>query len=330
MSAEFVTAVIFGLFAVAAFMVLRKSTKEVKAFEAKVDEAKENQQSDSSYRRNYIGDFESKLAAAKGFQFISKVMFRVLLGVTVLLVIFSMLYIVPIRNVGIVTTFQNPTGTTTGSGLKIVLPWQEIQDFDASVQNSDHTGGEHCTTVRIGSLATACVENRIQWQVVESAAPKLFRDYKGSFDNLKNNFVETYIQNALNKVFSTYNPLSQVNISTGQTEFDGAKLGQNVKAELESTIGTDVKILTVSVPLVHHDAKTEENIKQFQDVIAQARILEQKNKNADLEKQIADKQRVFLTPEYIQNKCIEESVKMGVPPGYCMMNGAIVNAPPAK
>lgn len=134
----------------------------------------------------------------------------------------------------------------------------------------------------------------------------------------------------MNSVFSSYNPLSQVNIQTGQTTFDGAKLGKDVEAELLRTIGTDIKVLTVSVPLVHHDAKTEENIKQFQDVIAKSRILQQQNTNADLEKAVADKQRAFLTPEYIQNKCIEESVKMGVPPGYCLMNGAIVNAPAAK
>lgn len=37
-----------------------------------------------------------------------------------------------------------------------------------------------CTVVRIGSLATACVENRIQLQVTESGAPKLFLNYKGA------------------------------------------------------------------------------------------------------------------------------------------------------
>jgi len=254
----------------------------------------------------------------------SSTLFAIAAGLAGLFFFFSIAYAVPVRNVGIVTSFGNPTGRITGSGLKFVLPWQKVADFDASVQFSDHTGADHCTTVRIGSLATACVENRIGWQVLESAAPRLYRDYKGSFDNLKNNLVETKFQNALNAVFATYNPLSQVNIATGQTSFDGAKLSQELEAELNRTIGSDIKILTVSVPLVHHDEKTEANIKAFQDVIAKARILDQQLANAQKEKAIADLQAVYLTTEYIQNKCIEESVKMGVPPGLCLVGGQAI------
>lgn len=252
----------------------------------------------------------------------------IILGfLTLLMLFFASAYTVPVRNVGIVTTFNNPSGSTTGSGLHFVWPWQYVEDFDASIQVSDHTGDKACTTVRIGSLATACVENRIQWQVLDSAAPKLYKDYKGDFNNLRNNLVETKIQNALNKVFATYNPLSQVNIQTGQTGFDGAKLSTDVNEELNRTIGSDIKIVSVSVPLVHHDQKTEDNIKTFQDVVAKARILDQQLSNAAKEKQVADLQKQFLTEEFIQNKCVDESVKMGVPPGLCLVGGgAIVNA----
>ena len=242
---------------------------------------------------------------------------------TALLALFASVYQVPVQNVGIVTAFGNPTGRTTGSGLKMVWPWESVKDFDASVQTTDHTG-DHCTTVRIGSLATACVENRVQWRVLNTAASHLYRDYKGDFNNLKVNLVETRIQNALNAVFATYNPLSQVNIQTGQTSFDGAKLGSDLDAELKRTIGSDIEIRTVSVPLVHHDAKTEDNIKAFQDVIAKARILEQQLSNAQKEKAIADLQAQYLTATYVENKCVEESVKMGVPPGLCLMNGGAI------
>lgn len=250
--------------------------------------------------------------------------------VTLVFVFFSCAYTVPVRNVGIVTSFNAPTGRVTKSGLKFVWPWQRIADFDASVQTSDHTTDKMCTTVRIGSLATACVENRIQWQVLDQSAPRLYNDYKGDFNNMKKNLVETKIQNALNAVFSTYNPLSQVNLQTGQVGFDGAALGKSVEEELRRTIGTDVRIISVSVPLVHHDAKTEDNIKQFQDVIAQSRILEQKRANAEKEKLVSDLQRAFLTPEYLQNKCIEESVKLGFAPGLCLMNSGIISVPTTK
>lgn len=276
------------------------------------------------YRANDEDDAEMGATFAKAVVIIATV-------IGALMLVLSSVWFVPVRNVGIVTSFNNPTGRTTGSGLKVTWPWEEVVDFDASIQVSDHTGDKTCTTVRIGSLATACVENRIQWQVLDSAAPKLYKDYKGNFDNLRNNLVETKVQNALNTVFATYNPLAQVNIQTGQTSFDGAKLGKDVEAELNRTIGSDIKIVSVSIPLVHHDTKTENNIKAFQDVIANARILDQLSSNADKEKAIADKQRAFLTPEYIQNKCVDESVKMGVPPGLCLVGGgAIVNAQTTK
>lgn len=261
---------------------------------------------------------------------LSKIAFVVAMIFTIFFLAISSVWFVPVRNVGIVLAFNSPTGRTTGSGLKVTWPWEEIADFDASVQFSDHYGGDkspNCTNVRIGSLATSCVENRIQWRVLDAAASQLYKDYKGNFDNLKKNLVEMKIQNALNTVFATYNPLSQVNIQTGQTSFDGAKLGKDVEAELNRTIGSDIRILAVSIPLVHHDAQTEGNIKSFQDVVAKSRILQQQSANADLEKTIADKQKIFLTPEFIQNKCVDESVKMGVPPGLCLVGGgAIVNA----
>lgn len=241
--------------------------------------------------------------------------------------IFSCVYFVPVQNVGIVTAFNAPTGRTTGAGLKVVWPWEEVTDFDASKITSDHANPTTCVTARIGSLATACFEAKIQWQVEASAAPKLYRDYRGNFDNLKNNFVELNIQNAINAVAATYNPLSQINLQTGQVSFDGAKLAEDVKARLITTIGGDIKILVVSIPIVHHDQKTESNIQAFQDVIAQSRILDQQKLNADKEAAVAKVQQSYLTPEYIQNKCIEYSLKMGVPPGLCLAssNGVIVD-----
>lgn len=247
--------------------------------------------------------------------------------VAFLFLIFSIFYTVPVRNIGIVTSFNKPTGSTTGSGLHPVLPWERIADFDASIQPSLHLGTDHCITVRIGSLATACVETRIQWQVNDNSAPRLYNDYKGGFENLRNNLVESQIQNALNIVFATYNPLSQVNLQTGAVGFDGSKLADQVKTQLIASLGGDIKILTVVVPLVHHDAQTEANIRQFQDVVAQSRILAQQKANADLEKQVAATQQSYLTQEFLENKCIEQSVKLGFAPGLCLMQSGIVNAP---
>lgn len=228
---------------------------------------------------------------------------------------------VPVRNVGIVTSFARPTGDVTGSGLKMTAPWQKVNDWDASIQTADHTGNPGCTTVRIGSLATACVENKVRWQVKPEAAPEQFMAYKGDFDNMVRNLFETELQNALNQAFSDYNPLTTVNVSTGQTEFDGTALATEVKGLLEERVGTQIIVESVVTPLVHHDGKTEENIKQFQDVIAQARILEQKQKNALVEQATAGI-LAQLPPAYTINKCLDLAKDLGKEPGLCLGGAA--------
>lgn len=311
MSWEFVVAIIFGILTAVAFLFYRSSKGDLKDL-----------LNSDTYDRRKVEKVKGEVSSIK----LVAIAFGV---VTALFLFFASAYTVPVRNVGIVTAFNRPTGSTTGSGLHFVWPWEDVEDFDASVVTIGHLGkwNEGCTVVRIGSLATACVENRIQLQVTEAGAPKLFLDYKGDFENVRKNLYETVIQNALNDVFATYNPLSLVNLTTGQVAFDGTKLQEDVKAKLVTAFGTDVLVRTVSIPLVHHDTQTEKNIQQFQDVVAQNRVLAQKRANATAEKEVSDKLVQVLTPLYVQNKCIEESVKMGVPPGLCLVSGgAIVNA----
>ena len=324
MSWEFVLGITVAVLAVLAFLWKKSAKKDFIEAKSEYDKAVAADTASSDYRayvdRPSKKDMESAAAAEHNS---SKVVTIALASLAAILMFFASAYTVPVRNVGIVSTFNRPTGDTTGSGLHFVWPWQSVEDFDASVVTINHLGNwkEGCTTVRIGSLATACVENRIQLQVTETGAPKLFLDYKGDFNNVKNNLYETVIQNALNDVFATYNPLSQVNLQTGQVGFDGTQLQTDVKNKLVTAFDGLVDVKTVSIPLVHHDAQTEKNIQQFQDVIAQARVLAQKKTNALAEKAVSDLLAQVLTPLYVQNKCIEESVKMGVPPGLCLAAG---------
>jgi|SRR6185369_13666909 len=321
---QFVTAII--IFAVAGFLfaAFLNTRGKYKAAVALAQSAKSDRY-DSYENDKKVKEAKINVDGMRGLVILS-----VMLGL--LLTFFASANTVPVRNVGIVTSFNRPTGDTTGSGLHFVAPWEDIDQFDASVQTTKHVGdwNQGCSVVRIGSMATACVENIIQWQVDPAAAPRLFNDYKGSFENFDHNYVQTQIQNSLNAVFATYNPLSQVNLQTGQTGFDGAKLQEQVKQTLVQSMGDSVKIITVSIPLVHHDAQTEANIKQFQDVVAQSRILDQKSQNADKEKLVSDKLKAVLSDEYLKNKCIEESVKLGYAPGLCLMDSGIVTAPTTK
>lgn len=327
MSAWFWTAIVLALIGLPLYFLSKVSKSRQEVLNKEVAEANAGGSYDSSQRRiNANKRAKDNAAITAGLKFISVAV----LSLAALFTFIASTWTVPVQNVGIVTSFSAPTGRTTGNGLHFTWPWEKIADFDASLITENNVGNDNCSTVRIGSLATACVENRVQWRVRASSAPKLFKDYKGQFDNLKNNFVRSQIQLALNKVFATYNPLSQVNLQTGQVVFDGAKLSSDLKNELTNVIGNDIEVVTAFVPLVHHDKQTEKNIQQFQDVVAQSRILEQQKANAEKEKAVSDLQRQFLTDEFLKNKCIEQAVKGGYHPGLCLMQGGIVNAPTTK
>lgn len=231
---------------------------------------------------------------------------------------------VPVRSVGIVTSFNKPTGETTGSGFHWVAPWQKIGEYDASIQTSDHSGDKRCTTARIGSLATACVENKVRWQVKENSAPKLYFDYKTDFNNMRANLFETELQDAINEAFATYNPLANIDLKTGVVKFDLTDMAENLKTSLERRLGNDIIIHSVTIPLIHHDAKTEESIKLFQDVLAQNRVLSQQETNVAIEKRIAAA-LANLPPAYTVNKCLDYAKELGKEPGYCMMSGGLFN-----
>ncbi|MEK8106677.1 hypothetical protein NKG94_18585 [Micromonospora sp. M12] len=59
-------------------------------------------------------------------------------------------------------------------------PWQKVGEWDAGRQKYDHIGGDNCVRVRTGTLADACVEVLVEWQVKPENAPKQFMDYKGT------------------------------------------------------------------------------------------------------------------------------------------------------
>jgi len=227
---------------------------------------------------------------------------------------------VPVRNVGIVTSFNKPTGETTGSGLHWVAPWKKIRDWDASIQTDDSK-----TQVRISTGAVATVQNKVRWQVKPEAAPRQFTDYKGDFKNMKANLFEIEKQAAFNEAFADYNPIANVDKVTGQSKYDLGSLADEVKSILERKLGSDFTIHSVVIPLIEHDKATQGAIEQFQQVVTQGRTLEQQNKNADTQLAIAAKLK-NLPEGYTVNRCLDIAEKLGREPGFCLGGGNPVQA----
>ncbi|HEX6968392.1 MAG TPA: SPFH domain-containing protein [Micromonosporaceae bacterium] len=240
----------------------------------------------------------------------------------VIFAIGSSAHSVPIRSVGIVTSFGKPTGEITGSGLKWVAPWQKIGEWDASRQKYDHIGSDKCVRVRTGTLADACVEVLVEWQVKPENAPTQFMDYKGDFESFRGQRVGVQLDSAVNDAFASYNPLERIDGATGNLNVDLKPFADAVKANAESRLSEDVHILSVTITRVNHDEKTEANIKAFQDKIAQTRNLEQDRKNAEIQKQITE------TNAKVDKvtRCLEIAEKNGSNPGLCINPGIVTGA----
>ncbi|MFI9640699.1 SPFH domain-containing protein [Micromonospora sp. NPDC051925] len=238
---------------------------------------------------------------------------------TVAFAVGSSAHSVPIRSVGIVTSFNKPTGEVTGSGLKWVAPWQKVGEWDAGRQKYDHIGGDQCVRVRTGTLADACVEVLIEWQVKPENAPKQFMDYKGDFESFRGQRVGVQLDSAVNDAFAAYNPLEKIDARTGNLNVDLKPFAEGIRGNAEGRLSGDVDILSVTITRVNHDDKTEGNIKAFQDKLAQTRNLEQDRKNADIQKQITETNAKVDKV----SRCLEIAEKNGSTPGLCINPGIV-------
>ncbi|MBQ1052987.1 SPFH domain-containing protein [Micromonospora sediminimaris] len=238
---------------------------------------------------------------------------------TAILTVASSAHSVPIRSVGIVTSFGKPTGEVTGSGLKWVTPWQRVGEWDAGRQKYDHIGSDSCVRVRTGTLADACVEVLVEWQVQPENAPQQFMDYKGDFESFRGQRVGVQLDSAVNDAFATYNPLERIDSKTGNLNVDLKPFSASIKSNAEGRLADDVEILSVTITRVNHDDKTEGNIKAFQDKLAQTRNLEQDRLNAEIQKQVTE---TNATVDKV-TRCLEIADKHGSSPGLCINPGIV-------
>lgn len=222
---------------------------------------------------------------------------------------------VPIRNVGIVTSWNKPTGDTTGAGFHVTAPWKNIEDWDASRQAYDHRGD--CVNVRIATLSNACVEVLIEWQVRPERAPEQWAAYKKDFTLFVGRRIDPAITLAMNETFGAYNPLSNIDAGTGNLNVPTGPLADQVKTSLTARLGEDVEVLTVVITRVNHDEKTQGTIDAYQQAINRSRVLDQEKLNAEKQKAITETNAKVDAV----TRCLELADRHGKEPGFCLGGG---------
>lgn len=237
--------------------------------------------------------------------------------------LFSSVYTVPTRNVGIVTSFNKPTGEVTGAGLKLVAPWQKVEDWDASRQSWDHLGNEgakdnRCIDVRITGMDTACVEVLVEWQTRVDNASEQWASYRKDFDYFVEKRVAPNLKDALAAAFRSHDPTSTVDAKTAAiTPVSMNTFKEPLKTEIGARIGADVEVLNVTFGQVHYSKATQDTINAFRAKVMEARNLEQDEKNADARKRITDTNSKVDAV----TRCLEIAAQHGREPGLCLGGG---------
>lgn len=197
-----------------------------------------------------------------------------LLVLGLLVLLFSGIRSVPVKSVGVVTSFGNVEGDLT-PGFHWELPYKTANILPETIQTTTFNG-KHCLNVRIGGQQNACLDATIQWQVKDSAAPQLFNNYDTSGTNVLHTISTAVVirefESVVNQTLGDYNPIADVaqNAQTGNSQF--STFGPLVQHTMRQDIGNQINVIRVIMPILHYDSSTQARLNTIQATYAEAAI----------------------------------------------------------
>lgn len=238
-----------------------------------------------------------------------------LVALAVVSLLISTIAIVHTKQIGVVTTFNKPVGNLD-NGLHLKAPWQKVHEMDGAIQTDNflckEVGGkaDEGIDVRIGNQSVACLDVTIRWRLRQAAAEALYRDYRG-FEHVRESLVVRDLNQSLNDVFVDYNPLSVVNTDAPAAGPSLEELSTRTKETLVKRVGEQIEILSVFIPIVHHDKQTQTKINQYQAARADTRIAEQRIQTArkEAEANVALTNSISKEPNVLVSKCLDMVAK---------------------
>lgn len=227
----------------------------------------------------------------------------------------STLAIVGTKKIGVVTTFNKPVDNMD-NGLHLKAPWQKVHEMDGAIQTDNFLCKEvegradEGIDVRIGNQSVACLDVTIRWRIRQLAAEALYRDYRG-FEHVRESLVVRDLNQSLNDVFVDYNPLAAVNTDAPATGPSLEELSKRTHDTLVDRVGEQIEILSVFIPIVHHDKQTQTKINQYQAAKADTRIAGQRVQTAmkEAEANKALTATISKEPNVLVSKCLDMVAK---------------------
>ncbi len=233
-----------------------------------------------------------------------------------LCVLVSCFAIVGTKKIGVVTSFNKPVGTMS-NGIHPKWPWEKVRELDGAIQTDNHLCGKgneqgSGILVRIGNQSVSCLDVTVRWRIRQQQADALYRDYR-SFDHIRDSLVTRDLTQSLNDVFVDYNPLGNINDENVPVAPSLENMSNRVRTLLvgragsTGRIGQQIEVLSVFIPIVHHDDQTQQKINQYQAARADTRIAQQKVQTARREAE-ANKvlsSSVSKDPNVLVSKCLD-------------------------
>lgn len=199
---------------------------------------------------------------------------------------------VPTKTVGIETSFGKP-GAVLSNGWNWKAPTSQVHKFDASLQ-SDHYSTDKDDdgdpiTVRLYTGSQASLNVTFQWRLEDNANfVQVYNNYREP-DKIKTNLVKRGLQQALNDVFSQYNPYAALiaaqaagsTTTAPQVSATFDKMGTDALGRLKDELAPQgVSAVSLTIASINYDAKTQANLDGLSQAIASTQIATQNKATA--------------------------------------------------
>ena len=189
-----------------------------------------------------------------------------LIAASLIVFAFSVITVVPARNVGVPVTYGVP-GEPLPNGLNFKAPWTSVELMPTTTQSLDATG-DKATIAKDADSADVYVNNNVRWAIVDDHATSVFYEAR-DFDNVSDLLVQPKLREAIASVMDNYDPLAE-------DAPTNAQVAEEIKAELQAGVGERIRIDSVSVTLIDFSEATKDRINQLNAERGNTRIAEQK------------------------------------------------------
>jgi len=228
----------------------------------------------------------------------------VLLGVGFLVLGLATIVVVPTKNEGVVIAFGKPVDTIH-NGIHVVAPWEDVADYDATVQTLDMSGNDETPTLHVRMLAgraTADVNVTLNWRL-EGDIQQLHKDWR-EFSHIQKFVVIPRLQDALNKEFTDYDPLVALKNADAKP-VTMSEMEIRVAERLQRNLPAGVFIDHLQIPLVIYPPVIQDALNAYQKELANTQVALQQKSTAQAQKDALDiLAQARMSPEAFQQQCL--------------------------